>query len=324
MIHYFVPMKTPFLILCTLLTLAAKTQTSEKFYDYKWKLTTNPAKARFYSIIEKKDSLWQRSDYYVYEKKLQMKGTYKDSAAKIKHGEFTSYYPDGYLQSQGSYINNKANGLWVDYYANGSMKDSSNYILGIKRGVSLSWHYNGFISDSTVTNADGSGVAVQWFDNGTVSSAGRLAAGGKLNGKWQYFHKNGNPSSFEIYDNGQLVSKEYFDEKGVKAIDTASKDRDVDFPGGMEAWQKYLQKHVYWPPNSRFSTDGEAVVLISWAIDEDGRIVDAFVALPLHPEFDKIALSAIKRSPRWQPAISHNRKVKSYRTQPITFAQVSN
>ena len=52
-----------------------------------------------------------------------------------------------------------------------------------------------------------------------------------------------------------------------------------------------------------------------------GKVIDAEVSLPFHPEFDKIALSIIKDSPAWTPATAHNRKVKAYRRQPITFAQ---
>jgi hypothetical protein len=56
-------------------------------------------------------------------------------------------------------------------------------------------------------------------------------------------------------------------------------------------------------------------------VDEEGLIQDAEVTGSLHPDFDKIALEAIKNSPKWIPAIDHNRKIKAYRRQPVTFAQ---
>jgi outer membrane biosynthesis protein TonB len=56
-------------------------------------------------------------------------------------------------------------------------------------------------------------------------------------------------------------------------------------------------------------------------VDEEGTIQDAEVTGSLHPDFDKVALEAIKNSPKWIPAIDHNRKIKAYRRQPVTFAQ---
>lgn len=56
-------------------------------------------------------------------------------------------------------------------------------------------------------------------------------------------------------------------------------------------------------------------------INEDGQILDAEVIVPLHPEFDKIGLNAVKNSPRWNPVISHNRQISSAFRQTITFLQ---
>ena len=58
-----------------------------------------------------------------------------------------------------------------------------------------------------------SGVEVSWFDNGQPSSAGKFSEF-KQHGQWQYFHKNGQISSIEIYDHDSLKNKQYFDENG--------------------------------------------------------------------------------------------------------------
>jgi beta-xylosidase len=68
-----------------------------------------------------------------------------------------------------------------------------------------------------------------WFDNGNPSYAGRLAPDYKSYGKWQYFHKNGQTSAFELYNNGSLVDRQYFDEAGQPVLDTTNKDRSPAF-----------------------------------------------------------------------------------------------
>jgi len=314
-------MKT-MLHLIVLVSFTGYSQTIEKFYDYNWKETNNLQQARFYSVIKKTDSLWVDYDYFIFEKTVQMVGYYKDSSQKIRQGEFKWFYSNGFLQTQGRFENNKRSGLWIGYHQNGNMSDSAFYLDGKPIGVSMAWHDNGYPADSSFHYADGSGMTIQWFDNGNPSVAGLLATGDKKNGKWKFFHKNGNLSALEIYDNGNLVSKEYFDENGTIQKDTTNRDHDLEFPGGGPAWKKYMEKHVNWPANLTFKTSGQAVVMVRFAVDEEGNVSEVYVTLPFHPAFDKIALDAIRKSPKWIPAVSHNRKIKSYRTQPVTFALV--
>ncbi|MBV9962267.1 MAG: hypothetical protein JO072_08475 [Parafilimonas sp.] len=180
----------------------------ERFYDYRWQ-PCESINARFYSELDKKDSLWERKDYFIHEQSLQMKGTYTDTSCKVAEGTFAYYYSNKSLQHYGNYKNGKKDGLWLDFYPGGMIEDSVTYISGNKTGTSYAWHSNGYLADSAVWNEDGSGVEVTWFDNGNPASAGRYSAGYKQNGKWQYFHKNGRLSSLEVYNNGVLTSKQF-------------------------------------------------------------------------------------------------------------------
>ena len=85
--------------------------------------------------------------------------------------------------------------------------------------------------------------------------------------------------------------------------------------------EKYLEKNLYWPPRLQFTTTAAVTVGVSFVIDENGKVTDAEVSMPFHEAFDKIALKIIKNSPTWLPGIAHNRKVKAYRRQPVTFTQ---
>lgn len=322
-VYYFTTMKLTLVFLLLFISIASlQAQKIEEYYDYNWKEVEDPTKACFYSLIEKQDSVWSRQDYYIRERKLQMQGYYKDADCKIENGEFTYYYNNGYLQMKGGYVNGKKYGTWIGFHENGMMSDSVFYDEhGWIIGKSLGWHANGMMADSTVINADGSGVSIFWWENGNPSAAGRYGPGKKLNGKWQYFYSNGQLASLETYENGKLVNKEYYDEKGVKQTDTTNHDREATFPGGLKAWQKYLEKNLYFPTQYKFTNGDQAVVVVRFAVDEDGSVSEATVIASLHPDFDKIAVDVIKRSPKWIPAISHNRKIKEYHSQPVTFVQ---
>ncbi len=303
-----------------LVSLSSFAQNTTKFYDYNWK-ECDASMARFVGIIEKIDSGWHRSDYFLHSKKLQMDGTYSDEACEKEKGKFYYYHANGVLEKVGSYVDGKKDGLWLEYHTNGMMSDSTEYKNGKVTGTSIGWFSNGFAKDSSTVKEDGTSVSVEWFDNGTLSSAGRFNDNNKMIGKWQFFHKNGKISALETYSNGTIVDKQNFSETGEMVVDTATIYKNAEFKGGIDAWQKYLYKGLYFPERYTITNSDKAVVVVSFIVDEDGNVADVFASTPFHPDFDKIAVQQIQKSPKWKPAISHNRKVKHYLRQPVVFTQ---
>jgi hypothetical protein len=58
-------------------------------------------------------------------------------------------------------------------------------------------------------------------------------------------------------------------------------------------------------------------------VDENGKVSDAYTNVPFHPDFERIALDVVRRSPAWTPAMDHNRKIKAVFRQPVVFRQVT-
>lgn len=316
-------MKLPPLTILLLLTVASNAQKSLHYYDFQWK-ECEVAHARFLTTIEHTDSGWHRIDYYLVKTTaLQMDGWYLDSAEKVPVGKFLYAYPDQKIQMKGRYFNGKKQGTWLTYHFNGMMADSTTYLFGDPAGTSLRWYPNGYSADSAIHNPDGSGVEVTWFDNGNVSSAGRYSEGRKMHGKWQFFHKNGKLSAIELYDHGRLLQKQYYDEDGQSMADTTSKDRLAVFKGGVDDWLKYLDHHLRFPSYTITNSD-QAAVVVSFTVDEDGNILNPFVSTPFYPPFEKEALYTITRSPKWLPAIEHNRRVQASMKQPVVFRNAPN
>ena len=310
----------PFLFLLPLIfSVTTFAQTIEKYYDFQWK-ETKPENARFVGVIEKTDSGWHRRDYFLLEKKLQMDGTYDDSTCKTANGRFRYFHSNGSLSQVGRYMHGKKEGLWLSYHYNGMIDDSSSYSNGHLIGNCYGWYDNGYLSDSATWNADGSGVKVAWFNNGSPSYGGRYSAHEKKNGKWTYYHRNGKLSAVEQYNNGVLIDKKYFDEDG-RVADTTNKDKDASFPGGVQEWLKYLVKKLYFPTQYKLINGDRAIVVVEAVIDEEGNVTNVVVSTPFHPAFDRIAVEVVRKSPKWLPAINHNRKVTYKIKQPVVFSQ---
>jgi len=313
-------MKIYHLLPALLLCYSATAQKTETFYDYYWK-PCGAEEARYFGTVEKTDSGWLRNDYYVSTKRLQMQALYEDEACKIQNGNSIYYYANGYASATGRYVHGKREGVCISYHSNGMISDSSLFHNGLVVDKRFGWHPNGFISDSVNRINDSTCVEVGWFDDGNLAYAGYLLNDNKQEGKWKYYHHNGQLSSVELYAHGKLISAGYFDESGKPQTDTSSVNRESNFKGGEAAWIRWLEKKLYWPAHLEFTTPGSVTVGISFVIDENGKVTDAEVSMPFHDAFDKIALNIIKSSPPWQPAVAHNRKVKAYRRQPVTFVQ---
>jgi antitoxin component YwqK of YwqJK toxin-antitoxin module len=303
------------------LPLIGNAQKQTIYYDYSWKVCDLKL-ARFVAIIEKTDSGFFRNDFYLSKSSLQMQGLYKDSACKIKQGKFTYFYPNGNISSTGKYTNEKKEGLWLKYYYNGMMQDSTMYTADRRTGISMGWYENGFPSDSSNTDENGKSVEVRWFDNGQPSEAG-IKINEKQSGKWQYFHKNGNLAALEVYDKNILQSRIYFDENGKELADTTNKDRFAMFKGGLKKWKNFLVDNLIFPANYNLVNTNVVTVVIAAMIDEEGNVIDPYVDTPFSTVFDEEALRVIKKSPKWLPSIDHNRRVRAYVRQPISFAQTS-
>jgi hypothetical protein len=304
--------------LVCLCMVAPAQQSAPVYYDVDWK-PCDPLLARFVSYTTPLEKGHVRKDYYISNGKAQMVAQFADAEEKIYHGPVKFYYPDGKPSAIGNYFQNKRHGLCVSYHPNGMMSDSGNYNMGVIRGYKLGWHPNGFQSDSIFQRNDSVAVAVFWYNDGSPEMAGYYLHD-ERDGVWKFFYKGGGISKKAVYKDGEEISAEYFDKDGQSMIEPFA-DRQAFFKGGSKGWKTYIEKKLYWPSGYKFSEGNQACVSVRFNVDENGKIKDAYVDVPFHPEFDRIALRAISLSEGWQPAIQHNRPVASPIRQLITFSQ---
>lgn len=96
-----------------------------------------------------------------------------------------------------------------------------------------------------------------------------------------------------------------FDTSGFDSYGTNKIDQPASFPGGFEAFSKYLIK------TARKVSDKEGRVMVSFVVETNGEITNEKVENSLNEASDKEALRAIKLSPKWEPALQSGKKVRS-------------
>lgn len=91
-----------------------------------------------------------------------------------------------------------------------------------------------------------------------------------------------------------------------------------EFPGGTEAWIKYLQRMLRVPDD--LETGDRKTVLVKFVVNAEGNVTDAIVIKSGGNTFDKEVLRVIARMPKWKPGKQNGKAVAVYFTQPVTFA----
>lgn len=92
---------------------------------------------------------------------------------------------------------------------------------------------------------------------------------------------------------------------------------ESEFPGGVQAWLKFLNEHLVYPKKA-VRKNIQGTVILQFIVDKQGNVTD-LQAISGDPILAEAALKAMKDSPRWKPAIQDGRLVKSYKKQPVVF-----
>jgi protein TonB len=104
---------------------------------------------------------------------------------------------------------------------------------------------------------------------------------------------------------------------------------DAEFPGGNNAWFKYVTREIERNMDELQEDGRSGTVVVLFIVDKEGAVsevralncAEAGVTSCLGPgtKLSEVAVAAIKKGPRWKPAVQNGRNVKAYRRQPVTF-----
>ena len=97
-------------------------------------------------------------------------------------------------------------------------------------------------------------------------------------------------------------------------------EREAEFPGGLEAWQHYLERNLNTEiPVENGAPVGKYTVMLSFNVDENGNISDIQAMNDPGYGTAEEAIRVIKKSKQWTPAVQNGRKVNYRQQQAITF-----
>jgi protein TonB len=104
---------------------------------------------------------------------------------------------------------------------------------------------------------------------------------------------------------------------------------DAEFPGGTGAWTKYVSREIERNSDEIMEDGKSGTVVVLFIVDKEGAVSEVR-ALPCGEagvpncvgpgsKLAEVAVAAIKKGPKWKPAIQNGKSVKAYRRQPVTY-----
>jgi periplasmic protein TonB len=96
-------------------------------------------------------------------------------------------------------------------------------------------------------------------------------------------------------------------------------ETEASFPGGDEAWVKYVSKAVTRHMKKLVRAGAEGTCLVRFIVDKNGNVSDATAISMQGTLLAEICVKVISDGPKWIPAFQFGKKVNAYRIQPIRF-----
>ncbi len=104
---------------------------------------------------------------------------------------------------------------------------------------------------------------------------------------------------------------------------------DAEFPGGTAGWTRYVTREIERNIDELQDDGRSGTVVVLFIVDKEGQVSEVRAVpcneagvgncLPPTSKLAQIAINAIRKGPKWKPAVQNGRQVKAYRRQPVTF-----
>jgi TonB family protein len=232
-----------------------------------------------------------------------------------QNGIIKSFYPNGSLKSEISYVNDVYDGYAYFFFLNGNLKSERNFSRGI---------LNGFVRE--------------FYENGLMKEE-YFMRNGIIDGNFRKYHTNGALAQLIVFENGVQIENKHFEFDSLYFASTedykignrqqelmSNKKQDLicdveicPVPvGGMQAIQDNL---IY--PEHALLYGLEGTVLLIANINEYGEVLNTEVIKELGLGCDEAAQEAVKRT-KFIPGQNNNRAVFSRVTIEVEFKIFNN
>lgn len=238
-----------------LLSISLNTQAQNELVKdttyLRYNRTPGSEKLANYMVVRTKlpSGMYEFEEYYKFTSPMMLKKKYIGYGNGKKDGAYQEYDREGFIEEEGSYTEDKKEGLWT-YYKNGQLSCKVSYTNDEKEGTATYYANNEELYTWQFHNGKSDGFNRSYYEDGTLKFEGTYINGelegtsidydkkgdtsvvaihknGKLNGPYKRYRKNGNFMSVGSYtdnnesgewkwyrEDGTLASHEFYNDEG--------------------------------------------------------------------------------------------------------------
>ncbi len=280
--------------------------------------------ADYIRVVREPDSASVLYNVFEFYKKGEKKLIGKSSSIDppVFEGQCITYYENGRRKDAATYKKGRVAGTEYDFYPNGRIYLEKEYPDNNSLYNDVD---NNFIIKSeldslgTVLIENGNGYYKGYDDKFAYVNEEGPIKNGKRDSTWKGIFKEYNAGFTESYANGVLISGTATAKNGEVTIYTKSRGTAPEFKGGVDAFYKYLGKHIHYP-DYELNRNIQGKVFICFVVEKDGKISNIKVLKSVTPNIDAEAVRVIKNSPLWVPGTLFGKPVRVYYSEPISFS----
>lgn len=94
---------------------------------------------------------------------------------------------------------------------------------------------------------------------------------------------------------------------------------EAKFPGGDERWSQFVQREVERHMDELQDDGQSGTCEVQFIVDREGNVSNVEALSMKGSKLAEVAVNAIKKGPKWIPAVQNGQPVKAWRKQKITF-----
>jgi periplasmic protein TonB len=94
---------------------------------------------------------------------------------------------------------------------------------------------------------------------------------------------------------------------------------EASFPGGDAGWSRYVKKEIESHIDELTEAGQSGQCRVRFIVSKDGTVSDVVALTMKGSKLAEVAENAIRKGPKWTPAMQNGRHVNAYREQPVTF-----
>jgi periplasmic protein TonB len=205
---------------------------------------------------------------------------------------------------------NQASYYKIIFHNHGSINRATETVYFKSGQMKIQKYYSDYIGNKL------DGKLKEWYENGQLQKDIDYKDG-KKSGQLLTYWENGMSKRIDFFENDELIEGKCFGSDGQE-IDHFDFVKSPEFPGGKEAYARYLIRQTKYPSKAR-KMGIEGRVVVRYTITEYGTISDIEIIQSVTDELDKEAIRVVKNMPKWEPGMEEGEAVRVTLSIPIWF-----